>query len=232
MTPQYKYLETIKRTTVGSKGAKVLRQEGKIPGIFYYKGEESINLSFDRKTFLKSLHSGGHIFELELDGNKQYAMIKEVQYHPITDEIIHIDLMRVRREEKITISVPITFVGEAIGVNEGGVMMQSLTSLEVSCLPENVPEQVTIDITELEMNSSLTVADISVSKELDILTLIDLTVVSVQPPKEEEEPVVEVEEEVLLDEEGVPIEAGEAEDDEKPAAEGDDASQGKKAASE
>ena len=55
MTPQYKYLETIKRTTVGSKGAKALRQEGKIPGIFYYKGEESINLSFDRKIFLKSM---------------------------------------------------------------------------------------------------------------------------------------------------------------------------------
>ena len=174
---------------------------------------------------------GGHIFELELDGNKQYAMIKEVQYHPITDEIIHIDLMRVRREEKITISVPIAFVGESIGVEEGGVMMQSLTSLEVSCLPENVPEQVTMDITELEMNSSLTVADIAVSKEFDILTSNDLTVVSVQPPKEEEEPVVE-EEEVLLDEEGVPIEEGEEEGDEKPVAEGEDAPQDKEADSE
>jgi large subunit ribosomal protein L25 len=171
---------------------------------------------------------GGHIFELELGGNKQYAMIKEVQYHPITDEIIHIDFMRVRREEKITISVPIAFVGESIGVNEGGVMMQSLTSLEVSCLPENVPKQVTIDITELEMNSSLTVADIAVSKEFDILTSNDVTVVSVQAPKEEEEPVVE-EEEVLLDEEGVPIEEGDAEGGEKPVAEGEDAPQDKEA---
>ena len=129
MTPQYEYLETLKRTSSGSKGAKALRQEGKIPGVFYYKGEESIHLSFDKKTLLKSLQIGSHIFEVELDGNKQYAMIKEVQYHPITDEIIHIDLMRVRREEKITISVPIAFVGESIGVEEGGVMMQSLTSL-------------------------------------------------------------------------------------------------------
>ena len=228
MTSQYEYLETLKRTAFGSKGAKELRQEGKIPGVFYYKGEESINLSFDKKTLLKSLQMGGHIFELELDGNKQYAMIKEVQYHPITDEIIHIDFMRVRREEKITISVPIAFVGESIGVNEGGVMMQSLTSLEVSCLPENVPKQVTMDITELEMNSSLTVADIAVSKEFDVLTLNDVTVVSVQAPKEEEEPVVE-EEEVLLDEEGIPIEEGDAEDGEKPVAEGEDAPQDKEA---
>ena len=231
MTPQYEYLETLKRTASGSKGAKALRQEGKIPGVFYFKGEESINLSFDKKTLLKSLHMGGHIFELELDGNKQYAMIKEIQYHPVTDEIIHIDFMRVRRDEKITISVPIALVGESIGVNEGGVMMQSLTSLEVSCLPENVPEQVTMDVTELEMNSSLTVADIAVSKEFDILTSNDLTVVSVQAPKEEEEPVVE-EEEVLLDEEGVPIEEGEAEGGEKPVAEGEDAPQDKKADSE
>ena len=111
-------------------------------------------------------------------------------------------------------------------------MMQSLTSLEVSCLPENVPEQVTMDVTELEMNSSLTVADIAVSKEFDILTSNDLTVVSVQPPKEEEEPVVEAEEEVLLDEEGVPIEEGEAEGGEKPVAEGEDAPQDKEADSE
>jgi large subunit ribosomal protein L25 len=136
--------------------------------------------------------------------------------------------MRVRREEKITILVPIAFVGESIGVNEGGVMMQSLTSLEISCLPENVPEQVTMDITELEMNSSLTVADIAVSKEFDILTSNDLTVVSVRAPKEEEEPVVE-EEEVLLDEEGVPIEEGDAEGGEKPVAEGEDAPQDKEA---
>ena len=107
MAAHYDFLETVKRVKTGSKVAKALRRNGKIPGIFYYKGEENIKLSFDRQTLLKTLHKGGHIFELDLEGTKQYAMIKEVQYHPVTDEIIHIDLMRVRRDEKITISVPL-----------------------------------------------------------------------------------------------------------------------------
>ena len=142
MAAQYDFLETVTRVEIGSKEAKTLRRDGKIPGIFYYKGETNVNLSFDKQSLLKTLHKGGHIFELELEGTKQYAMIKEVQYHPVTDEIIHIDLMRVRRDEKITISVPLVLEGESVGVAEGGVMMQSLSSAEISCLPENVPEQI------------------------------------------------------------------------------------------
>ena len=76
------------------------------------------------------MHSGQRIFEVEQEGENQYTMIKQLQYHPVTDEIIHVDLMRVRRSEKINISVPLVLVGDAIGVKEGGVLSQSLTQIE------------------------------------------------------------------------------------------------------
>ena len=202
MAAHYDFLETVKRVETGSKVAKALRRNGKIPGIFYYKGEENIKLSFDRQSLLKTLHKGGHIFELALEGTKQYAMIKEVQYHPVTDEIIHLDLMRVRRDEKINISVPLVLEGESIGVAEGGVMMQSLSSVEISCLPENVPEQIKLDITLLALNSSLFVADIIVSSDITIVTDEQLVIATITLPKEEEEPEVEPEEGEEGEEEG------------------------------
>ncbi len=106
-------------------------------------------------------------------------------------------------------------------------MMQSLSTVEISCLPENVPEQITLDITLLALNSSLFVADIIVSSDIAIITDEQLVITTITLPKEEEEPVVE--EEVLLDEEGVPIEEGDAEGGEKPVAEGEDAPQDKEA---
>ena len=215
MAAHYDFLETVKRVETGSKVAKALRRNGKIPGIFYYKGEENIKLSFDRQTLLKTLHKGGHIFELDLEGTKQYAMIKEVQYHPVTDEIIHLDLMRVRRDEKINISVPLVLEGEALGVTEGGVMMQSLSTVEISCLPENVPEQITLDITLLALNSSLFVADIIVSSDIAIVTDEQLVITTITLPKEEEEPEVE------------PEEGEEGEEGEEEGEEGEKSSEGK-----
>jgi len=215
MAAHYDFLETVRRVETGSKVAKALRRNGKIPGIFYYKGEENIKLSFDRQALLKTLHKGGHIFELDLEGTKQYAMIKEVQYHPVTDEIIHLDLMRVRRDEKINISVPLVLEGEALGVTEGGVMMQSLSTVEISCLPENVPEQITLDITLLALNSSLFVADIIVSSDIAIVTDEQLVITTITLPKEEEEPEVE------------PEEGEEGEEGEEEGEEGEKSSEGK-----
>ena len=89
-------------------------------------------------------------------------MIKDVQYHPITDEIIHVDFMRVRRSEKMTISVPITLVGKPKGVTEGGILSQSITQIEISCFPGNVPESIEVNVDHLDINSSVSVADVTI----------------------------------------------------------------------
>ena len=210
-SPYYK-LNVEDRILTGKKSAKTLRNNGQVPGILYFKGEETINITVDRLAIYQAIHSGRRIYEINIAGATKYVMIKELQYHPVTDDVMHIDFMRVRRSEKINISVPLVLVGDAEGVKEGGVLSQSLTQIELECLPTDVPEQIELDITELEMNSSYSVIDVKVKdKEISIISARDLNVVSIHPPAAEEEPIVEEEEELvegeeLVEEDGTPSE--------------------------
>ena len=199
MASSYYKLDISERTETRSKGSKVLRREGLIPGVLYYSGEKNVNITVDKSALFHAMQSGQRIFEIDQDGESQYTMIKELQYHPVTDVIIHIDLMRVRRSEKITISVPLVLVGEAIGIKEGGVLSQSMTQIEISCFPTDVPEHIEIDIEDLEMNSARSVTDIKIDNEdIEIVSDKNLNVVSITPPAAEEEPEIEE----LEDEEG------------------------------
>ena len=212
MASSYFKLDISERTETGTKGSKALRCEGSIPGVLYYSGEKNVNIAIDRSVLFHAMQSGQRIFEIDQDGQSQYTMIKELQYHPVTDAIIHIDLMRVRRSEKMTISVPLVLIGEAIGIKEGGVLSQSMTQVEISCFPTDVPEQIEIDIEDLEINSARSVADIKIDNEdIEIVSNTSLNVVSITPPAAEEEPEIEE----LEDEEGEGIEGAEgAEGDE------------------
>ncbi len=211
---QYAKLEIAEREQPGSKAAKAMRREGKIPVNFYYAGEDNINFTIDKKIFRRAIQSGQHIFEVDINNSAQYVMIKEVQYHPVSDEIIHIDLMRVRRDEKMTISVPIILEGDALGVKEGGIMTQNLATLEISCLPADVPEHIVVDVSDFELNHVMNVSDIKVDDKIEIITAEDMDVLAVIPPREESlEPEIPTDEELA--------EAGEVDEEaegEEPAA--------------
>ena len=194
MTSSYFKLNVENRPITGKKTAKKLRNKGIIPGVLYYKGEEPIQIAVNELVMYHALHSGQRIYEIDVAGTTQYVMIKEMQYHPVTDALIHIDFMRVRRSEKINISVPLMLIGESLGVKEGGVLSQSLTQIEIECLPTDVPEQIELDVTHLEMNSSYSVADVKIkNEEITIISEQELNVVSIHPPVAEEEPMVEEE---------------------------------------
>ena len=194
MTSSYYKLNVENRPITGKKTAKKLRNKGIIPGVLYYKGEEPIQIAVNELVMYHALHSGQRIYEIDVAGTTQYVMIKEMQYHPVTDALIHIDFMRVRRSEKINISVPLMLIGESLGVKEGGVLSQSLTQIEIECLPTDVPEQIELDVTHLEMNSSYSVADVKIkNEEITINSEQELNVVSIHPPVAEEEPMVEEE---------------------------------------
>ena len=199
MASSYFKLDISERTKTGTKGSQALRREGSIPGVLYYSGEKNVNITVDKSVLFHAMQSGQRIFEIDQDGESQYTMIKELQYHPVTDAIIHIDLMRVRRSEKMTISVSLVLIGEAIGIKEGGVLSQSMTQIEISCFPTDVPEHIEIDIEDLEINSARSVADIKIDNEdIEIVSNTNLNVVSITPPAAEEEPEIEE----LEDEEG------------------------------
>ncbi|MEE8479314.1 MAG: 50S ribosomal protein L25, partial [Candidatus Neomarinimicrobiota bacterium] len=122
------------------------------------------------------------------------------------DEIIHIDLMRVRRDEKITISVPIVLEGAAKGVQEGGILTQNLLTLEISCLPSDVPEHIVVDVSDFDMNHVMNVGEIKVDDNIDIMVSKDMDVLAIIPPKEESlEPDIPTEEE-MAEVEGEPVE--------------------------
>ena len=226
MPSSYYKLEITKRTETRSKGSKKIRRQGLIPGILYYSGEENVNISIQKSILFHAMQSGQRIFEIDQDGDSQYTMIKQLQYHPVTDEIIHIDLMRVRRSEKITISVPLLLIGNPIGVNEGGVLSQSLNQIEISCYPTDVPENIELDIEDLGLNEARSVDDLTIDTEdLEIVTDSSLNIVSITPPAVEEE-VVEEED---VDEEGEVADtaeesAGEQKSDESPSDKSDETS--------
>ena len=180
MSSSYYKLEISNRIDIGTKGAKKERRKGLVPGVLYYSGEEALNISIKKSNLLRAMNSGQRIFEISQDGENQYTMLKQVQYHPVTDDVIHIDLMRVRRSEKMNISVPIHLVGESKGVKEGGILTQSLTQVEISCYPTDVPEQIELNIDQLELNSGLSVRDIDTgSKDIEVISDSSLNIVSI-----------------------------------------------------
>lgn len=195
MASSYYKLDVLSRQEIRSKAAKALRKKGMIPGVLYFSGEQNVNISIEKSVLFHAMQSGQRIFEIDQGGESQYTMIKQLQYHPVTDEVIHVDLMRVRRSEKITISVPLVLVGDSIGVKEGGVLSQSLNQIEISCFPTDVPEQIELNIEDLELNSAKSVADLEIDiEDVDIVTDPSLNIVSITPPAAEEEVVEDVEE--------------------------------------
>ena len=154
----------------------------------------------NNKVLNKAMKSEQRIYEMEINNESQYVMIKEIQYHPVTDEVLHVDFMRVLRSEKMTISVPLILTGKAVGVTEGGILSQSMNQIEISCYPTNVPENIEVNIDNLELNASLSVADVNIDDdEIEIISPDELNVATIAAPREEEEPVLSDEDEADSD---------------------------------
>ena len=192
MAQEYEKLDLKERTVKGKSKARSLRRDGMVPGVYYFRGEENVDLQIDKKKLYHAMSSGQHVFEVEMNGAKQYVTIKGIQYHPVTDEVLHIDLMQVNMTEKMKFTIPISLEGEAEGGKEGGVLSQILTTIDVNCLPTSVPDNILVDISNMELNSNMTVADIvNIPEGVEILSDPESTIATLAPPKEEEEPVVE-----------------------------------------
>ena len=210
MATSYYKLDIETRESVGKKSTKAIRRDGKIPSTLYFKGDEPESITIDKIKLYQALKSDQRVYEVELGGESQYVMVKAVQYHPITDEIIHLDFMRVRRSEKMTISVPLILVGKPIGVVEGGILSQALNQIEISCFPTNVPDQIKVNIDKMELNSSISVADVSIDdEEVEILSSAEINVATITAPS------VEVEETVSADDTVIDEDKDESSEDQK-----------------
>ena len=194
----------------GTSAARRTRLQNKVPAVVYHSGIEAIPLTVDKISLNKALRTGQMIFEVNVEDKDQFVLVKEIQYHPVTDEIIHIDFQKVKEDEKISLEVAVRSSGEAQGVKLGGLLVQMLNSVTIKCKPAEIPEFLEIDVTDMEMNTNLFVKDITLPTDVEMLTPEDIAVVSVQEPKQEKE------EEVAEDTES--SETDESPDtDEKPA---------------
>lgn len=194
----------------GSSSARRTRLKDQIPAVLYHSGLDAISLSVDKKELYKALKTGQVIFEITVKDENQFVLVKEVQYHPVYDNIMHIDFQKVKEDEKISLEVPLRVTGEAEGVQAGGILVQIVNTITVKCKPTTIPDALIIDVTDLELNSSLFVKDIQLAADVEIITAEDLAVVSVQEPKKEEEIVEEIVEEMLEGEEGIEVEGEES----------------------
>jgi len=180
-------LKAHKRTQLGRTAIKRIKEKGLIPGVIYGSNQAPVPLQVENRELSMVLAhaSSEHILvELEIvDGNQttnKLALIKEVQHHPLKHGLLHVDFHAVSATEKITASVPIETVGDALGVRTfGGLLEHSLRALEVECYPQDLPGVLRIDVTNLNIGESLHVRDIELPTGVEAITDENLTAVSV-----------------------------------------------------
>lgn len=210
-------LTVTKRGKVGSRAAKRLRKEGFIPGILYGHGVVPVHLAIPHKTLADCLKHHVRVMKVAMEDGKEQAMVKEIQWDPFGGEILHVDLLRVRMDEVVSMNVRIETAGQARGVDEGGILEMQRTEIRVKCLPASIPDGITIDISGLGINESLHISDIALPEGVTCDDDPEQVVVSISAKAE----TVEVEEAAAEGEEGEAPSGETPEGEEKKDKEGD-----------
>lgn len=189
------------RRGTGKGVARKLRAAGRVPGVLYGPGADTVPLAVDRKAVTHALHTDAGrnvLINLVVDGDSHLTMARELQRDVVRGDLIHVDFLRIRRDVAIQVDVPVHVIGESPGVKEGGVIEHHLWNLRVECLPGNVPERIDADVSHLAIGDALRVGDLGVPAGVTILTPPEETILSVVVPQilkvEEEVPAVEGEE--------------------------------------
>ena len=215
-------LNVKRRERAGKQISKRLRREKLIPGVLYGLGMDPMPLIIDMKELLSLLHSSGRnaVVNLAIEDTKKKfkSFIYDIQHDPISGEIIHIDMKQISLDEKIHVTIPIRLIGTSIGVKtEDGIVEHIMHTLDISCLPSDIPEEITVDITDLQIGDGIYVRDIKHEK-FDILSDVDSVAVHIIAPRvvvvAEAEEVVEEGEEELAEPEVIGEETREEEKEE------------------
>jgi large subunit ribosomal protein L25 len=176
--------------------SRALRRSGKIPGVYYARGEENIAIAATEKALRPLVGTKeAHIINLKLDSGKSLnCILRDVQYDPLTDLPIHFDLQGIKADEELTIEVPVILQGIPAGVKNGGIMQHIMHTVRVSCLPRYIPEHIALDVAALEINTSIHISDIKL-ENVTILDNAENAIVAIIPPAAvvEAAPVVEAE---------------------------------------
>jgi large subunit ribosomal protein L25 len=199
---EFAELKVEKRKEIGKNEVRKLRAAGKIPAVIYGDGKNAVSLTVDSKAVRTILQKDGInvIFKLEGLDKTKTAMVKDIQRHPVKDAFVHIDFKIIALNEAIEAAVPLEIIGSAVGVRDGGVLQQSMREINIKALPNDIPEKIELDVSELNVGESLHISDISSSKNVEILNDAEEQVVSVLAPTEIKEEAAPAEgEEVTIE---------------------------------
>ena len=186
-------LTAFTRDAAGKGVARKLRAAGRTPAVVYGHGIEPRSLAIDTHEFellLEKVSYRTTVFELMVDGKKSNALIREIQRHPFKKEILHVDFQGLVAGEKVSVKVPLAYVGTAIGAKEGGLIDQIMHELNIRVDPMAIPAKIEVDITSLSIGKSIHVAEVAVPAGVEVLDDVEATICICAAPKEEkaEEP--------------------------------------------
>lgn len=205
------------RQTTGKERAAQMRRAGKVPAVFYGAGRAATSLSVDAKEFRLQLLKiqGAPLLKLASSApevHDKLVLLKEVQRHPVTSAFLHADFFEVDESKPLQTSIPVRIVGRAKGVTAGGTLQTMVREIAVECLPRDLPPAVEVDVTELDVNDAIRIADLNLSEQLGVLVDPQTILVAVQARRETEEVTEEAAEEEATEEtpaEDAPAEASE-----------------------
>lgn len=212
------------RTSCGASAVGRLRRQGILPAVVYGAGRPGRNIQMSLHDFEQTLrgHAGEHLLMDLIIGNEPpvKVLLKEIQHHPVSGRMIHVDFHEVTMTKKLRVEIPIRLVGEPVGVSQqGGVLEHLIRALAVECLPGDMIEHIDLDVSGLHIGESLTVAHIQLDPtRFTVLTPPEVAVATVAAPRVEEEPVpaevaaaeLAAEPEVIREKKEEEVEAGEA----------------------
>jgi large subunit ribosomal protein L25 len=183
-------LEAEPREETGQSSNRELRENSKIPAVVYGKNVDNQNLAVrkgDIEPLLKDGALNNRLLELDVEGDDQErnVLIKDIDLDPVTDGLLHVDFHQVRPSDEVEVEIPVELVGESPGVElDGGIVDQPMRTLTVACKVEDIPEQIEVDIGELEIGDAIFVSDVTTPRGVTLQNDESRTIVSIQPPEE------------------------------------------------
>jgi len=196
-------LKVKERKETGTRKIKHLRKEGWIPGVIYGHGEKSKLIMIQEEELIKvlhNMHSEATLLNLDYEGEKIRALMREVSRSPLTEKLLHVDFQHIHENEEINVHVILEFQGKPKGVEEGGILNIEHRHLIARCLPKDIPEKIVVDVSNLEIGESLHIKDLNIPEGVKVEEDPSATVVNILSPRKIIE-VTPVEEEIAIGEE-------------------------------
>ncbi|WP_188456146.1 50S ribosomal protein L25/general stress protein Ctc [Virgibacillus oceani] len=178
-------LKAIAREDQAKSATRKIRENGQVPGVVYGKAKDAKSIAVDSIELVKTVRDEGRnaIISLDIENGKPVdVMLHEYQMDPIKDELVHVDFYIVNMSEEMDVAVPLHLEGEAHGVKDGGVLQQPLYELQVRAKPGNIPDEISVDVSNLGVGDSIAIADIPAAQNYEFLEDVETTIATVIPP--------------------------------------------------